>query len=91
MIPGTSRKLNVKWLGPFKVIEVVRDGSLYVLENLFTAQRCQRVADKVKPYSGKEEWVLEPREVIVPENQDVEPAPLPPLVRRPPRRYNEEC
>ncbi|XP_066968110.1 uncharacterized protein [Macrobrachium rosenbergii] len=34
-IPGTSQKLNVKWLGPYRVIEVVQDGSTYVLKNLF--------------------------------------------------------
>ncbi len=91
VIPGTSRKLNVKWLGPFKVIEVVRDGSAYILENMFTAQKCQRAADKVKPYCGEEEFVLDPREVIVPENEDTEPEPLPPRVQRPPRRCIEEC
>ncbi len=90
-VPGTSRKLNVKWLGFFRVIEVIRDGGAYLLENVFTHQKCQRAADKVNPYYSEEEWILEPQEVIVPEAEDSEPEPLPPRTRRPPHRYIEEC
>ncbi len=89
-IPETSCKLNVKWLGPFRVIEVIRDGGAYLLENVFMHQQCQRAADKVKPYCSEEEWILEPQEVIVPEAEDSEPKPLPPRTQRPPRRYIEE-
>ncbi len=90
-IPETSRKLNFKWLGPYRVIEVIRDGSAYLLENVFTSQQCQGAEDKVKPYYNEEEWIPEPQEVIVPEDEDREPEPLPPRVRRFPRRYTEEC
>ncbi len=90
-VPGTSRKLNVKWLGPYRVIEVIRDGDVYLLENVFTHQAVQRAADKIKPYYGGEEWILEPQEVMVPEAEDSEPEPLHPRNRRPPRRYIEEC
>ncbi len=88
-VPGTSRKL--KCLGPFQVIEVIWDGSAYVLKNVFTSQKCQWAADKVKPYYSEEEWIREPQEVIVPEGEDSEPDQLPPRVRRPPRRYIEQC
>ncbi len=53
-VPGTSRKLNVKWLGPYRVIEVIRDGGVYLLENLFTHQAVQRATDKIKPYHSEE-------------------------------------
>ncbi len=66
--PGTSRKLKCQ--GPFQVIEVIRDGSAYVLKNVFTSQKCQRAADKEKPYFSEEEWIREPQGVIVPEGKD---------------------
>ncbi len=90
MVPSTSRKPNVKWLGPYRVTEVIRDKGVYLLENVFTHQAVQRVADKIKPYYSGEEWILEPQEVIVPEAEDSKPEPLPPRNRRPPRRYIEE-
>ncbi len=35
-LPGTSRKINAKWLESLKVVEVIRDGGEYLLENLST-------------------------------------------------------
>ena len=61
-IPGTSRKLNVKWLGPYKVIEVIREGSTYILKNLFNDSMLERAANKVKPFYGKEEWLVKMQE-----------------------------
>ena len=34
-IPGTARKLNPKWYGPYTVIKVFRDGGAYLLQNPF--------------------------------------------------------
>lgn len=68
---------------------MIRDGSAYVLENVFDGRILQRAAGKVKPYCGSEEWITAPRKIIIPE--ETEPEPLPPRVRRPPRRYVEEC
>ena len=88
-VPGTARKLNVKWTGPYKVIEKVRDGAKYVLRNLFNDNTIERAAEKVKPYWGKEEWIVELAEHMEVE-PDIESEDV--LVRRraPPRRLIEE-
>ena len=88
-LPGTSRKLNPKWAGPYKTIEIIRDGGVYLLENVFTGQKVQRAAEKVKPYVGKEEWLLAPLEVSCAKEDNDEP--MPPRLRNRPRRYIEEC
>ncbi len=82
--PGVSRKLQPKWDGPYKVVEVLRDGGAYLLENLFNGQKVQRTAEKVKPYQGPDEWLLQPDETVgdVPEEDE----PLPPRLRKPPER-----
>ena len=87
--PGVCRKLQPKWNGPYRVVEVLRDGGAYLLENLFTAQTLQRTAEKVKPYQGQEEWLVGPDTSVsdVPEEDEVPP----PRLRRPPRRLIEEC
>lgn len=87
--PGVCRKLQPKWDGPYKVVEVLRDGGAYLLENLFTGQKVQRTAEKVKPYQGPEEWLVQPDESVcdVPEEDE----PLPPRLRRPPKRLIEMC
>lgn len=63
-IPGTSRKLNVKWIGPYKVSEVIRGGSAYKLLHLLENVTIQRAADKINKRYGQEEWLLEPQEKI---------------------------
>lgn len=88
-LPGTSQKLNCKWLGPYKVTEVIRDGGSYRLKNVFDQRVIQRAAEKIKPYCGEEQWLLMPQEVVVPENDFSEH--LPPRQRVPPRRLIEEC
>ena len=88
-LPGTSRKLNPKWASPYKTIEVIRDGGAYLLENVFTRQKVQRAAEKIKPYVGKEKWLLASLEVSCDEEDNDEP--LPPRLRNRPRRYIEEC
>ncbi len=59
-VPGTCKKLNPKWHGVYRVEEVVLDGSVYLVKNLFTGQVLQRAAAQVKPYFGSEEWLVEP-------------------------------
>ena len=88
-LPGTCRKLNPKWDGPYRVISVYREGGSYLLENVHTGQRLQRAAEKVKPCEGQEEWLLSPPEVPSVEEDPYEPPP--PRTRRPPRRLIEEC
>ena len=90
--PGTSSKLGAKWKGPYRVVEVIRDGSAYILKNVFTGKEIQRAAEKVKLYCGTEEWLLDNQEIHRQEEEEEEEhEPLPPRVRRPPRRYIEEC
>ena len=88
-LPGTCRKLNVKWDGPYRVCDIKSEYSVYVVENVFTGKRTRRAAAQVKPYYGSEGWLLEPLET------EFEPDPvdehLPPRVHRPPRRLIEEC
>ncbi|KAG0727867.1 Transposon Tf2-9 polyprotein [Chionoecetes opilio] len=87
-IPGTCRKLNVKWHGIYRMMEVRLSGSVYVLKNVFTGKEVQRAAEQVKPYHGSEEWLVEPVEsVLQPDPVDEQ---LAPRVRRPPRRLIEE-
>ena len=88
LLPGASRKLQAKWIGPYRVSECIRDGSAYRLVNVFDNVEIQRAADKVKPYMGEEQWLTQPQELYVPE--EVEPEPLPPRARRPPPRLIEE-
>ena len=89
--PGTSRKLNTKWLGPFRVEEVIRCGSAYILVHPITGQRLQRAANKLKVHYGSDEWIMQPRSQEAEQDPDEAVEPLPPRTRRPPRRLIEEC
>ncbi|KAG0712014.1 Protein canopy 1 [Chionoecetes opilio] len=77
---GTNRKLSVKWLGPYKIVEVLRDGGAYVLENIFDGVRVQRAAEQIKQYIGQDGWQLEPAELVIVEEELEQP---PPRERRP--------
>ncbi len=89
LVPGTCKKLNPMWHGVDRMEEVTLDGSVFVVKNIFTGQVLQRAAAQVKPYFGKEEWLVEPPSGPCEPNPEDEP--LPPRVRRPPKRYIEEC
>lgn len=52
----------MKWLGPYRVIESIRDGSTYVLKNLFNEIVIERAADKIKPFHGDEQYLLNMQE-----------------------------
>ena len=86
--PGSSRKLNPKWTGPFRVVEVIRNGSAYLLEHPITGQRLQRAAEKLKVHYGSEDWLLQPRSEEPAQDPDEAVEPLPP---RTPRRLITEC
>ena len=64
-------KLNPRWTGPFKVIEVYRDGAKYKLQNLFDDTVIERTVDKIKPYIDDEKWLVEPQELTLDEPADV--------------------
>ncbi len=86
-----DRKLGVKWIGPYKVKEVLRQGGAYRLENVFDGVMVQREADKVKPYVGREGVFVQTQEVFGQEDsgQEEEVETRPVRARRPPERYGE--
>ncbi len=87
-----DRKLGVKWVGSYKVKEVLQNGGAYRPENVFEGTRVQRAADKVKPYIGQEDILVRPRELAFRDDseEEEEMPPRPVRERRPPRRYGEE-
>ena len=87
---GTCKKLNLKWKGPYKVVEVIRGGSAYTVADLFTGHTLRRAAEKVKKYCGRDEWLLKQHEEEARRDQGLEEAPER-RQRNPPRRYIEEC
>lgn len=42
--PNASRKPNVKWKRPYRVVELIRNGVPYLLTNVFMGQEIQRAA-----------------------------------------------
>ncbi len=86
-----DQKLGVKWIGPYKVKEVLRQGGAYRLENVFDGVVVQRAADRVKPYVGREGVLLQQQVVFRQEDseQDEEVETRPVRQRRPPERYGE--
>jgi len=86
---GVCKKLSVRWNGPYEVVEVLRNGGGYVVKDPFTGQLLQRAAEKVKPFCGEEQYLVEPQDSVF--QADLETEVSPPRTRRPPRRYIEEC
>ena len=64
-IPGTARKLNRKWLGPYRVEHLVRGGAAYKMSNPFEPEDSlvSRAAEKIKRFYPEMEF-LEPVERI---------------------------
>ncbi len=87
-----DRKFGVRWIGPYKVKEVLRQGGAYRLENVFDGVMVQRVADRVKQYVGREGVLVQQQEVFGQEDneQEEELETRPVRQRRPPERYGEE-
>ncbi|MPC55650.1 hypothetical protein E2C01_049593 [Portunus trituberculatus] len=83
---GVCKKLGVKWNELYKVIEVLRNRGGYVVTDPFTEQLLQRAAEKLKPFYGEEQYLLEPLF-----HADVETEVLPSRLRRPLRQYIEKC
>ncbi len=67
-----DRKSGVKWIGPYKVKEVHRQGGAYRIENVFDGVVVQRAADRVKPYVGREGVLLQQQEVFGQEDSEQE-------------------
>lgn len=71
------------------MVEVILDGSAYILQNLFDGKEIQRAAEIVMPCCGSEEWLMGEQEMSMHEDEEAEP--LSPRHRRAPRRYTKEC
>ncbi len=82
-----DRKLGMTWVGPYKVKEVLRNGGAYRLENMFDGVRIQKAEDKVKPYIGQGDKLVQPRELMFRDDSDEEDEVerRPARERRPPR------
>ena len=91
-IPGTATKLNSKWLGPFKVVEVLQGGSMYIVENPYDGARKQRAAEKIRPYVSETNLIPEIEEMdeVTTEEPNKSEAELPPRRQQPPRRLIEQ-
>lgn len=88
---GTSSKLRAKWKGPYKLLEVIQDGLIYVVEDPYSGKQVQRAVEKVKPYVSWAEVIPEMEEEEGEELLEEEDVSLPPRHRQPPRRLIEEC
>ncbi len=89
----SDKKLGVKWVGPYKVKERLKEGGVYILENVFDGVEVQRAADKVKPYVGQDEILVRQQEIFTPgelDDSESEDEGRPVRGRRPVRRYIEE-
>ena len=60
--PGVARKLVARWLGPYRVIQVLRGGATYTVENPFDGSVLERAADKLKRFRGEESYLTRPSE-----------------------------
>ena len=96
MTIGLARKLQLKWVGPYKVDQVLLGGSKYILKDLRRENTyIQRAAEKLKLcISSNQYFVGDAEEVPETEpDQEMEP-PVPHMLtrqRKPPRRLIEEC
>ena len=88
-MPGTCGKLNLKWHGPYKIVEVLQDGLAYIMKEPYSERVIQRATEKVQPFEGSEGWCVRMDEVIEPSAEE-EDEPLPPRCRRAPRRLIQE-
>ena len=93
LLPGNCAKLNAKWKGPYRVIEIIRNGQVYMLEDPYSGKCVQRAADKIKQYISRHEIIPEVKEVVDHDSlkEEEEDQGRPPRHRQPPRRYIEEC
>ena len=90
LIPGMCTKLNYRWDGPLPVTQVPHDGGAYVLEDPFSGRQVKRAKEKIKKCYKEDPWVLQHQKIAFPDEEEHLAINLPPQVRRPPRRYNEE-
>ena len=68
-IPGTARKLNKKWVGPYRVEHVIRDGAGYRVRNPFDPEQdlLSRAAEKIKRFHPEAEFLDRQEDEIVDE------------------------
>ena len=84
--PGTAVKMNRKWEGPYRVIQVIGEGRAYELVSTLSDLVVRRAAGKLKRYIPRFEILDEIEESFLTEME--EERILPEVrIRRPPVRY----
>ena len=90
-IPGTARKLNKKWIGPYKVENVIREGAAYQVSNPFEPEQSllSRAAEKIKRFYPESEFleVYEREDLDEPEEESVIMSAEEPVLDEPRSRY----
>ena len=90
-IPGTARKLNKKWVGPYKVENVIREGAAYQVSNPFEPEQSllSRAAEKIKRFYPESEFleVYEREDLDEPEEESVIMSAEEPVLDEPRSRY----
>ena len=85
-LPGTAVKLNQKWIGPYRVVEVIGNGRAYELVSPLEDIRVRRAAGKLKKYIPREELLDQIEESFLTEDEARDLLPDV-RVRRPPDWY----
>ena len=87
-LPDTAVKLNRKWKGPYKIIDVVDGGRAYQLENVFDGTIIKRAAGKLKEYVERSEILdsIEERYLNEAEEREIQTDAR---IRRPPSKFRD--
>ena len=88
-LPDTAVKLNRKWRGPFKIVEVIDGGRAYRLENVFDGSEVKRAAEKLKPYVERDGILDKIEERFLNPDEDDAVHTQGSRVRRPPERFQD--
>lgn len=71
-LPGTATKLNKKWVGPYKIIQVIGVNKAYQLENVFDGSVVNRSSEKVKPYISRQDILTKIEDRFITESENEE-------------------
>ena len=87
-LPNTAVKLNRKWRGPYRIVEVVDGGRAYRLENVFDGSEMKRAAEKLKAYVERDAIMEDIEERFLNEEEEAEFTPDA-RVRKLPERFRD--
>ena len=83
----SSQAMMSRAVRPSPEVEVLCDGGAGLFENVFTGQDMQQAAEKVQPYRGQAEWLVQADCSV----SDVPEEDEPPRLRCPPQSLVAEC